>query len=96
VTPTERHVHGLLERVPLMATVMLTVLHWDQARAVLGIGDDPDWRIRPKRHRLSARYRVGMLGAVAAFVALPYGEELARCMRARSNRDIGSGRGDES
>lgn len=33
VTPTEQHVHGFLERVPLMATVMLTVLHWDQARS---------------------------------------------------------------
>jgi hypothetical protein len=86
VTPTEQHVHGFLERVPLMATVMLTVLHWDQARSVFGIGDDPDWRIRPKRRRLSLRYRVGVLGAVAAFVALPYGEELVRCVRARANR----------
>ena len=29
VTPTEQHVHGFLERVPLMATLLLTVLHWD-------------------------------------------------------------------
>jgi hypothetical protein len=86
VTPTEQHVHGFLERVPLMATVMLTVLHWDQARAVFGIGGDPDWRIRPKRRRLSARYRAGVVGAVAAFVAMPYGEELVRCVRARTNR----------
>jgi hypothetical protein len=84
VTPTEQHVHGFLERVPLMATVMLTVLHWDQARSVFGIQGDPDWRIRPKRRRLSARYRAGVLGAVAALVALPYGEELVRCLRARA------------
>lgn len=71
-----------LERVPLMATVMLTVLHWDQARSVFGIQGDPDWRIKAKRRRLSGRYRAGVLGAVAALVALPYGEELVRCLRA--------------
>jgi hypothetical protein len=83
VTPTEQHVHGFLERVPLMATVLLTVLHWNQARSLIGAGEDPDWRIRPKRRPLSVRYRVGMLGAVAALVAVPYGEELVRCVQAR-------------
>jgi hypothetical protein len=82
VTPTEQHVHGFLERVPLMATAFLTVLHWDQACALAGRGGRPDWRIRRKRRPISARYRVGIFGALAAFVALPYGEELARCVRA--------------
>jgi hypothetical protein len=82
VSPTEQHIHGFLERVPLMATVMLTVLHWDQARSVFGIERNADWRIRAKRRRLSSRYRTGVLGVVAALVALPYGEELARCLRA--------------
>jgi hypothetical protein len=84
VTPTEQHVHGFLERVPLMATVLLTVLHWNQARSLIGAGGDPDWRIRPKRRPLSVRYRVGVLGAVAALVAVPYGEELLRCVWARA------------
>jgi hypothetical protein len=87
LTPTEQHVHGFLERVPLMATVMLTVLHWDQARSVFRIEGDPDWAIRRKRRRLSTRYRTRVLGAVAAFVGLPYGEELVRCMRTDGNRD---------
>jgi hypothetical protein len=82
VTPTEQHVHGFLERVPLMATVLLSVLHWDQARAVFGLGGQPDWRIRQKRRRLSARYRAGVLAAVTMLVATPYAEELARCLRA--------------
>ena len=43
VTPTEQHVHGFLERVPLMATAFLSVLHWDQARSLVGAGEDPDW-----------------------------------------------------
>jgi hypothetical protein len=54
-----------------MATVMLTVLHWDQARSMFGLEGTPDWRIRPKRRGLSARYRVGVLGAVAALDVLP-------------------------
>jgi hypothetical protein len=44
VTPTEQYVHGFLERVPLMATVLLAVLHWDEARSVFGVGGRPDWR----------------------------------------------------
>jgi hypothetical protein len=87
VTPTEQHVHGFLERVPLMATVLLTVLHWDQARSVFAAGGRPDWRIKGKRRRLSVGYRVGVLAAVTTLVAVPYGEELVRCLRARGPHD---------
>jgi hypothetical protein len=80
-TPTEQHVHGVLERVPLMATMLLTVLHWDQARSVFGVGEPPDWRVRLKHRPLSVRYRAGVLVAVSALVLLPYGEELVRCLR---------------
>jgi hypothetical protein len=37
VTPTEQHVHGFLERVPLMATAFLAVLHWDQAQSMAAV-----------------------------------------------------------
>lgn len=90
VTPTEQHVHGFLERVPMMAAAFLTVLHWDQARAAVGLGGRPDWRLRRKRRPLSPAYQAGILGAVAALIALPYGEELARCLRA-SGEDQCSG-----
>jgi hypothetical protein len=65
---------------------MLTVLHWDQARSVFAIQGESDWRLRPKHRQLSARYRAGVFAAVAALVALPYGEELVRCLRASVNR----------
>jgi hypothetical protein len=84
VTPTEQHVHGFLERVPLMATAFLTVLHWDQARAVVGAGGEPDWRIRAKRRPLSRRYRIGTIAVVGVLGGLPYVEELARCPRYRN------------
>ena len=83
VTPAEQYVHGFLGRVPLMATVLLTVLHWDQARSTLGLGGAPDWRLKPKRRRLTRRYRAGVLASLAALVAAPYREELVRCLRAQ-------------
>jgi hypothetical protein len=83
VTPTEQHVHGFLERVPMMATAFLTVLHWDQARAALGLGGRPQWRLRRKRNDLATAYKAGILAAVTGLIVVPYGEELARCLRAR-------------
>jgi hypothetical protein len=82
VTPTEQHVHGFLERVPSMATAFLTVLHWDQTRSMVGRRGKADWKLKRKRRQLSREYRAGLLAAVAALVALPYGEELLRCVRA--------------
>src|SRR5205807_9428573 len=81
ITPTEQHVHGLLEQVPAMATAFLLALHWDQARALFGAGDEqPDLRLRRKRRPLSRRYRAGLLSSLSALVVAPYGEELWRCM----------------
>ena len=81
VTPLEQYVHGFLGRVPMMATMLLTVLHWDQAQAAGGLRGSPDWRIRPKRRPLSRAYRACVLAAMGAVAAL-YIEELARCARA--------------
>jgi hypothetical protein len=66
----------------MMAAAFLTVLHWDQALAVFSRRESPDWRLRAKRRRLSASYRAGILAAVGGLIALPYGEELVRCLRA--------------
>jgi hypothetical protein len=84
VTTTEQHVHGLLEQVPVMATAFLFALHWDQARAIAGgDGRRPRLRLRPKRRPLSRRAKASLLGAIVAFGAAPYTEELVRCVRAR-------------
>ena len=83
VTPTEQHVHGLLEQVPVMATAFLTALHWDQARALIGAGGGRRrMRLEPKRQPLSPAYRAGLGGAVAGLVVVPYAEEVVRCRRA--------------
>jgi hypothetical protein len=82
VTATEQHVHGLLEQGPVMATAFLFALHWDQAQSLIGVGDTRA-RWRPQRKRaLDRRYTSALLGAIGAFVAAPYGEELLRCWRA--------------
>ncbi|HVC34436.1 MAG TPA: diguanylate cyclase [Chloroflexota bacterium] len=82
VTPTEQHIHSFLEVVPLMAVSFLTVLHWDQARALVGLGDESaHFTWRPKRPPLSWRYVAGLLAAITAFGVVPYAEELWRCYR---------------
>lgn len=84
VSPGEQHVHSLLEVVPLMATSFALVLHWDQALALAGRGPaEADFRLRPLREPLSLRARVGLLAAMGVFGALPFAEELWRCLRAR-------------
>jgi hypothetical protein len=85
ITPTEQHVHGLLEQVPAMATAFLCALHWDQATALLrGRHRRAAFRLTRKRGVLSTRYRAGLLAAVGGLVIAPYAEELQRCRRAKT------------
>lgn len=84
VTPTEQHVHGLLEQVPVMATALLFALHWDQARALLPrLGERPQFRLEVKRKPLAPAFLAGLFGAITGLIVLPYGNELWRCERAR-------------
>lgn len=84
VTPIEQHVHSLLEISPIMATFLITALHWDQAKALAGQDSQPP-RFRPRLKRpdpLSTTARVTLLTTVMVFGVLPYAEELLRCWRA--------------
>ncbi|HWC78871.1 MAG TPA: diguanylate cyclase/phosphodiesterase [Pseudonocardiaceae bacterium] len=83
VTPWEQHIHSFLESLPFMATAALTCLHWDQLRALPQTGRDPGaWRLHWKRSRLPDGYLAAVAAAITGLVALPYGEELLRCVRA--------------
>jgi hypothetical protein len=83
VTPTEQHVHGLLEQVPVMASAFLLVLHWDQALALLRLSAErPRFRLETKRDPLSRPYLTALFAAIIALIAVPYGNELWRCQRA--------------
>jgi len=83
VDPLEQHVHGLLEVLPVTGALLLTVLPWDQARALTGRGR-PAFGVRFKRRApLSLPARVRLLAAVTVFGILPYAEELWRCWRTK-------------
>jgi hypothetical protein len=83
VTPTEQHIHGLLEQVPAMATAFLVALNWDQAKALFGRGGEPaGFKLEPKRDPLPRSYQLGFLASVLGLIAAPYAEELWRCHRA--------------
>lgn len=85
VSPLEQHIHSYLEICPIMAAFLLTGMHWDQARALIGRDQRrPQFAIRFKRRDpLSVRTRLFLLVAVGAFGVLPYAEEFYRCWRAR-------------
>lgn len=82
--PIEQHIHSFLEVLPLSAAAFTACLHWDQVRAGLrrGGGGPDDWRLVPKEQPLPAGYLAAIAAAVGAFVALPYAEEMLRCVRA--------------
>jgi hypothetical protein len=82
VTPAEQHIHSLLEVVPMAATAALVALHWDQAAALVGLSRTKrDLRLRPKRDPLPTGVKAGVVAGIVLFGALPYAEELRRCLR---------------
>ncbi|MFJ9037015.1 diguanylate cyclase [Streptomyces sp. NPDC102406] len=88
VRPVEQHIHSFLEVLPLTAAAFTTCLHWDQLRETLRGGGRPDdWKLVPKERPLSAGYLAAITAGVGLCVALPYAEEMIRCLRARKDRD---------
>ncbi|MEU9014609.1 diguanylate cyclase [Streptomyces sp. NPDC048479] len=87
VRPLEQHIHSFLEVLPLSAMAFTACLHADQVRATLAGGRSPgDWKLLPKENPLPARYLAGLAAVIGAGVALPYAEEMVRCVRARRAR----------
>ncbi|MFL6076333.1 MAG: diguanylate cyclase/phosphodiesterase [Mycobacteriales bacterium] len=86
VRPTEQLIHSFLESLPFTALSVLACLHWDEVRELFR-GDDPGrWKLRRKDPPLPAGYLAGVGAAVTALIAVPYGEELLRCVRAGRRR----------
>jgi hypothetical protein len=82
VRPIEQHVHSYLELVPMMALLLLVVLHWPQFLALFGQGEAPArWGLEWKRDPVPGWYVFGILGAMALLEVLPYLEELWRGLR---------------
>ena len=85
VTPIEQRVHSLLEGSPIMATFLLTALHWDQAKALAGQDRQPP-RFRPRlntpRPLVPGRPRHASDRGHRVRGAAVHAEELLRCWRA--------------
>jgi len=96
VKPLEQHIHSFLESLPFGALAALMCLHADQVKALLrgGRRHKDSWRLVPRRRPLSPGYLAGIAVAIGACVALPYGEELQRCVRA-GRRDKKHAKSDE-
>jgi len=83
IVPGEQHVHSFLETLPLATLAITACRHPRQWRALLGLSNEqPRFAFRMRRPFPAAYLAAVMLGSVA-FIALPYGEELLRCLRAR-------------
>jgi len=92
VKPREQHTHSFLEVLPFMVLAMASCLHWDQFRSIFGIGDEkPDWKIKMKKKRLPGGYFLGIAGLIVGGIAIPYGNELWRCWRARDENHFNGG-----
>jgi hypothetical protein len=86
IGPFEQQVHSFLELMPMVAGLLLVILHWPQFLSLFGRGDEaPDFALRAKQHPLSAAYVTGVLSAVVLLDLAPYLEEFWRCRRSESN-----------
>jgi hypothetical protein len=84
IKPIEQHIHSFLEVLPLTALAFTACLHPDQVRATLRGGPQPhDWRLLPKERPLRGAYLAGLGAVIVLGIAVPYAEELRRCLRVR-------------
>jgi heme/copper-type cytochrome/quinol oxidase subunit 2 len=85
VSPTEQHIHSVLEMLPLTGFLLVIALHWPAFTALFGVGR-PDFSFALKQPPLPVSYVAAMLALTALLEALPYAEELIRGVRAERRR----------
>lgn len=86
VTPWEQHMHSFLELIPLMAIVLICLLHQGQFLALFGLGGEaPQFSLAWKTEPMPPAYLGGLATALALFSIGPYFNELWRCLKARRN-----------
>ena len=92
IPPWEQRVHDYLAVIPLLALVLIAILHWTQVLAIVGLGPQPfDHTIRLKDDPLPAMYLGSLLSAIFLFNLVPYLFELARGLRRKKPERTGSG-----
>lgn len=89
VTPIEQHVHNYLGLLPLLALLIVVLLHWGQFQALFGLGTEvPRFGLVEKDPPVTWQYTVGIIAAVMLLAVLPYLEELWRCVRAEGSGSL--------
>jgi len=86
VSPTEQHVHSVLEMLPFTGLLLVIALHWPAFAALFGYGR-PDFSLTLKQQPIPVVYVVSMLALTALLEVFPYLEELARALRYRRSRN---------
>lgn len=86
IPPGEQIIHSFQEILPLLLLSMVAILHWDQFRALVTLGDEARYTLEWKQDPLPPGYVAGLLAATAAMIVVPYAEELWRCCRDRHLR----------
>jgi hypothetical protein len=92
VSPTEQHVHSVLEMLPFTGLLLVIALHWPDFTALFGYGR-PDFSFALKQQPIPVAYVVTMLALTALFEVLPYLEELVRGLRHRRQSPHRGGQG---
>jgi hypothetical protein len=83
VSAFEQQVHSFLEVLPVVALLLLALLHWDQAAALVGFGaTSADFSLSLKPLP-SAPELIALFTGILLFGIVPYLDELLRGLRAR-------------
>ena len=89
IMPVEQHVHGFLERLPLMGLLIVIALHWGQFLSLFGLSaETPRFAPALKAVPLPTAYVVIVLACVLLFQIGPYCEELVRGLRAQRRKAV--------
>ncbi len=87
ITAFEQQVHSVLEMTPLMAMLLIYILHWPQALAIFGAGTQAaEWRLVWQPSPLGAL--APPLISFAVLAILPYAEEFVRGLRAQARGQV--------
>ena len=78
VTAGEQHTHRFLKTLPFVLVGMLAASNWPRPRSTWQ--QPSSWRLRRRDVPLPARCLLAVAAILTATGAIPYAEELARCL----------------
>jgi hypothetical protein len=89
VAPWEQRVHDYLANTPVLALVLVAVLHWEQLAAVVGAGPQQfDGSVRLKSQPLSTDYIVLVLATILIFNVMPFVLEFAQGVTSARKQEV--------